>query len=250
MTSPTAGSYVDVTATDESHNTSTQTHVIAHSSPVPDKAQEHHHAHFHDDADAEKNKGGPIFSKGTAFEHNAVPNKDSREHAVQPGECGETTAGGMPAFVDSERNGLSHVRLEEDSKTHSLSDFYRRYRLFFHLFIWLVFTGWWIAGLILHGTHDLLSSRTGWLKPFLFWLAVTLRILFFHVPITIVTRPMHWLWSKTGVRFTELCPNWLKIPLGAFVVISVIIIGAFASPESQDNSRAVINPKSECKILY
>ena len=89
------------------------------------------------------------------------------------------------------------------------------------------------------GIHDSLGSRTGWLKPFLVWLAVTLRLLFFHASITIVTRTMHFVWNHTGVRFAELFPDSYKIPLGGFVVISVLLIGSFASPESQDNTRDV-----------
>ena len=50
---------------------------------------------------------------------------------------------------------------------------------------------WWIAGLILH-RYDL-----GWLIPFLLYLCITLRIIFFYVPITIVTKPMYFVWANT-----------------------------------------------------
>lgn len=85
---------------------------------------------------------------------------------------------------------------------------------------------------------DPLSSRTGWLKPFLFYLAITLRMIFFHLPITIITRPMHLIWNNTGVKATTLIPEKLKLPAGALVVVGVMLIGAFASPESRDNTRA------------
>ena len=49
---------------------------------------------------------------------------------------------------------------------------------------------------------------------------------------------MHWLWRNTGVKFAALIPEKLKIPLGAALVIGVLVIGAFASPESLDNNRA------------
>ena len=235
--------YVDVTVTDETHNASPQKHVIANDDPALDKAHEHHHAHLHHDLNAEKGRNDEVvYSKGTTFESSTVPHQDPQDHDIHRRKHAEVAAGGLPAFGDPEKNGLSPIRSEEDPQTHTFSNLYRRYRLFFHLFIWLLFTGWWIAGLILHGVHDPLSSRTGWLKPFLFWLAITLRILFFHVPITIVTRPMHWIWSNTGVRVAELCPERLKTPLGAFVVIAVFLIGAFASPESQDNTRDVPAP--------
>lgn len=48
---------------------------------------------------------------------------------------------------------------------------------------------------------------------------------------------MHWVWNNTGVRFAGLLPDAWKAPLGAFLVVAVIFIGAFASPESQDNTR-------------
>lgn len=49
---------------------------------------------------------------------------------------------------------------------------------------------------------------------------------------------MHIIWNNTAVRFANLIPERLKIPLGAMTVIGVILIGAFSSPESQDNTRA------------
>ena len=70
---------------------------------------------------------------------------------------------------------------------------------------------WWIASLVLH-RKDPLSSRTGWLKPFLLYLVITLRFIFFYVPITIVTKPMRMTWHHTGVRFAALVPENMKIP--------------------------------------
>ena len=48
---------------------------------------------------------------------------------------------------------------------------------------------------------------------------------------------MHFVWNNTGVRFAELIPDKVKIPAGALLVAAVLLIGAFASPESQDNTR-------------
>jgi concentrative nucleoside transporter, CNT family len=91
---------------------------------------------------------------------------------------------------------------------------------------------WWIAGLVVH-RHDM-----NWIIPFLLWLAIMLRLLFWHVPITIVTKPMHFVWNNTGVRVGALIPEKMRIPAGAALTVAVIIVGAFASPESQDNTRA------------
>ena len=48
---------------------------------------------------------------------------------------------------------------------------------------------------------------------------------------------MHFVWNNTGVRVAEAVPERLKIPAGATVVVGVLLIGAFASPESRDNTR-------------
>ena len=65
-----------------------------------------------------------------------------------------------------------------------------------------------------------------------------LRLLFFHVPITIVTKPMHFVWNNTGVRINTMIPENLRLPLGAALTVAVIVVGSFVSAESQDNTRA------------
>jgi CNT family concentrative nucleoside transporter len=89
-----------------------------------------------------------------------------------------------------------------------------------------------MATLIVH-RHD-----KNWVIPFLLWLAIMLRIFFFYVPITIISKPMHFLWNNSGTRITQMIPENMRVPLGAGLAIAVIIVGAFASPESQNNSRS------------
>lgn len=86
--------------------------------------------------------------------------------------------------------------------------------------------------------NDALDTSTGWLKPFLLYLAISLRLFFFHISITIITKPMHFLWKTTGPKVANLIPEKLRVPAGALIVIFVMLIGAFASPESRDNTRA------------
>jgi concentrative nucleoside transporter, CNT family len=100
------------------------------------------------------------------------------------------------------------------------------------LLIFCLFTGWWIASLVLH-RHD-----KNWIKPFLLWLAITLRLIFFHVPISIVSRPMHFVWNNTGTRVANMIPEKWRLPLGGLLTLVVICVGAFASEESADNTRA------------
>lgn len=91
---------------------------------------------------------------------------------------------------------------------------------------------WWIAGLILH-RYDL-----GWLIPFLLYLAITLRIIFFYIPITIVTKPMYFLWRNTAGPCVRVIPEKLRLPAGAAVSLAVILVGSFASRATVQNSRA------------
>ncbi|KAM0795582.1 NupC family nucleoside transporter [Usnea florida] len=140
----------------------------------------------------------------------------------------------LAVAVDPEQNNVGLSRFEEDAQSHTFSSFCKKYRVFFHLFIWTAFTGWWIAGLLLHGIHDSLSSNTGWLKPFFLYLAVTLRIMFFYVPVLVIKKPIHWAW-ETICKL--LPPDQYRIPLAAVLTVSVFLIGGFASPESEDNTR-------------
>jgi CNT family concentrative nucleoside transporter len=105
------------------------------------------------------------------------------------------------------------------------------YKPLVHGIIWLLFTGWWIAGLILH------RDDLGWLIPFLLYLAITLRIIFFYLPISTLTQPMYFVWSNTATPFVRLIPENIRIPAAAALAIAVILTGAFASPESADNTR-------------
>ena len=206
---------------------------LAHNQdPAVDPANQHQREHVHHDAFAERGRTEDVVSKeGTARRSSeAIPEKS-------------------PARVQqyAEKEKEEKVRVEYDSENASSGDtdlqtgevkvskarrFVQRYRGFVHLFIGLFVTGWWIASLVLH------RNDKNWIIPFLVWLCVTLRLIFFHVPITIVTRPMHFVWNNTWVRVAELVPERMRIPSAALLVLVVIVVGAMASPESADNTRA------------
>ncbi|KAL8832778.1 MAG: hypothetical protein Q9191_000050 [Dirinaria sp. TL-2023a] len=222
----------------EDHNASAQHHVVEKDSAALEKSHEHLHRYLHHAGHAEQgSKNEPVYSDGNTFEKGTIQHQEPQDPEVaRRRHVGTSKAGG--GVRDTEKGDIGTLGLEEeDPQPKTLSNFYRRYRIFFHLFVWLFFTGWWIASLVLH-RNDPLSSRTGWLKPFLLYLAITIRLVFFHISITIVTKPMRWVWNNTGVRFAETIPERLKIPLGALLVIGVMLVGGFASPETQDNSRA------------
>ncbi|KAI8933669.1 hypothetical protein NX059_009389 [Plenodomus lindquistii] len=91
---------------------------------------------------------------------------------------------------------------------------------------------WWVASVVLH--HD----DKNWVIPFLLYLAIMIRLITLHIPVTIVTKPMHWVWNQTGVRIGNMIPQKMRVPAGAALTIAVIIVGSFASEESEDNTRA------------
>lgn len=49
---------------------------------------------------------------------------------------------------------------------------------------------------------------------------------------------MHWVWGHTAHPFVRIIPDKLRTPLSAALAIGVILIGAFVSEESTDNTRA------------
>ena len=236
----TAEPYIDVTTESgervglpaHGHNPSAQHHVI----PNPDLAlhysHEHQHKHLHHSHAAEAGRKDEIaYSTGTTFERSNIPNQNPQAYDTHRSPAVDDKT--IIMQDDTEKVELDRQASDdEDSRPHRWSRLYRKNRIFVHIFIWLFFTGWWIAGLILH-RYDL-----GWLIPFLLYLAITLRLIFFHVPITVVTKPMHWTWDRTGVQVYKYTPEKLRKPLAAAITVAVILVGTFVTEETADNTRA------------
>ena len=215
------------------HNGSLQKDV----DPNPDLAlhfsHEHEHGHLHHGhkaSVAQDQHDHVVYAIGEPRTNDllAKPDQDYSAHKLRD----EKEFG----VHDSEKGAVSPTRLsteEGDGKKHRVSPFYRKYRIFFHLAIWLFFTAWWIVGLIYHRSDNL-----GWLKPFLLYLAITIRLITFHVPVTYVTTPMAFVWRNTCVRVYDMIPKKLHQPLAAAGTLAVMIVGSFASKESGDNNRA------------
>ena len=89
---------------------------------------------------------------------------------------------------------------------------------------------WWIVGLILH--RDL-----GWVVPFLLYLAISLWILFQHVPVSLFWRPVKLVWRHTIVSAVQCIPQNLRMPLAAIGTLAVVIVGTFVSAETPSNTR-------------
>lgn len=131
-----------------------------------------------------------------------------------------------------EKTTMISVIIEEDQKKSKMKNLLTKARPAIHLLVFLLFTGWLIAGLALH------SKDLGWLVPFLVWFAVTVRLITFYLPISIVMKPLETAWNLSFHRGTMMIPEKMRLPLAATATILIITIGAFASPESLDNTRA------------
>ena len=137
-----APDYVDVTAdAPQTHNGSAQQHVVPNNDPTLDISHEHNHGHLHHSAHAEQGREDDmLYAKGTTLEKSTIPHQDPQDHDLHRRHLGNETKMATET-VDAENGTLSPVRSEEDPQTHTLSSFYAKYRIFFHLFIWLLFTG-------------------------------------------------------------------------------------------------------------
>ena len=218
------------------HKVSFEHEVIHGDVSTPQSCSEHHADHVHHDPQTEKGReDGTIYPHGTTFQESTFLHQDPQDrdlHRRRLSESAKETA----AAVDSEQR-MCPNNAEEHSQFHIFSRSYKSNRIIFHLLCGIVFTGWWIAGLILHGIHDSLSSNTGWLKPFLLWFVIALRITSFYFPVNVLVKPIRRAWEATSVRFTALLPDRVRNPLAALLTVSVFLIGGFASPESEDNTR-------------
>ncbi|KAI1133133.1 NupC family nucleoside transporter [Nemania abortiva] len=112
-----------------------------------------------------------------------------------------------------------------------LKKWYQILRAPIHLFIWLVFTAWWIFGLVKF------RKSKNWLIPFLVYLAITLRIIFLWIPIKYAMAPVKLVWRHTVFRGYELTPKYLHRPLAAIGTVAVFLVGTLVPGESGDNTR-------------
>ncbi|KIY02232.1 uncharacterized protein Z520_02370 [Fonsecaea multimorphosa CBS 102226] len=220
------------------HNPSMQKDVDENPDLALHYSHEHQHKHLHHGRPSLADRHDEVlYADGTTIDQH-IGSKNPQDYVKhqlrQP--SGPVNEKDFITMGDAEKGDVDPTRVltntsEDDGRKHRFSRTYGKYKIFVHLFIWLLFTGWWIAGLVLH-RHDL-----GWLIPFLLYLAITLRLIFFWVPITIVTRPMHFVWNNTGVKVYQAIPEKLRTWLAALVALAVILVGSFVSEESADNTR-------------
>lgn len=152
-------------------------------------------------------------------------------------EPGITTYNKEDGVSDSSRVGsVRDDRSEDDGRSGYLTwpfRFLRRHPWIVHGSVVILFTAWWIYGLI-HHRHD----HYGWLKPFLVYLGIMIRIITFYVPTSVVMNPARFVWNNTVYRVYEVTPSKLRQPIAAVVTVAVFLIGTMVPEETGDNTRA------------
>ncbi|KAJ5259539.1 hypothetical protein N7478_012520 [Penicillium angulare] len=184
--------------------------------PALQTEHQHHHTHHHHTAFAQQGHEEVAYTNDASFEKGVVPEPTPLDHGIHSHSNSDDDA----EAGKSQSPARSWVRRIKKYRRHIA-----------HAVVWLLFTGWWIASLVLH------RNDMNWIIPFLLYLAITLRIVFFYVPISIVTRPMYFTWSRTARPVVSFIPEKLRLPAGALVCIATILIGAFASPTGPGNNR-------------
>ncbi|CAK1367561.1 putative transporter [Cercospora beticola] len=208
----------------------------AHKDPALDPARQHSHGHLHHGQHGHQHGTDvPSYTVGTTNERPTIPDPSAQEHGISHGPgYGSEKKGDYN--IDVEQGNTSPITPtksleaseEQPSKKRS---FYRKYRIFIHLTLWLLATAWWVASLVLH------RNDKNWVVPFLIWLALTIRFITLHTGTSYVTRPMRFVWRNTCGRATEMIPERFRLWLGAAGTFAVLLVGSFASEESRDNTR-------------
>lgn len=125
----------------------------------------------------------------------------------------------------------NHNSESKEFKSRRSAGSYSRLRNIVHVAILAVITGWWIASLILH------RKDKNWIIPFIFWFCVALRILFFYIPIAVITYPIHLIWLHTGVSVYQVIPVKFRTVVAGIITFVGMLLGALLSEEVGDNNR-------------
>lgn len=206
------------------------------SDPALEAGNQHRHEHHNHSprVDADGGHQDPVYyTEGTTAQ-----DQGHHKHgvdAVPVTSMDKTGHGTPPDYSDHEKTEAGVVASTGDDSERQrggiLGWLLRHKRPIIHVFLFMLFTGWWIASLIVH------RNDKNWVVPFLLWLAITLRLIFFHVPIRYVSGPIRWTWHHTAVVIYDMIPAKFRTPAGAFVAIAAILVGSFVSEEVADNTR-------------
>ncbi|KAI1415501.1 H+/nucleoside cotransporter-like protein [Hypoxylon sp. FL1857] len=203
------------------HNSSLQVDVAPNPDPALQFANEHRHPHLH--------HGGLAADPASHEDELVLYSKSEPDKSI---EKPQDYAAAEKSVTDEESGNVGHIQGEESEQKSFLAYWYQRLRAYVHATIWLVFTAWWIYGLVRF------RNEKNWLIPFLVYLAITLRIIFLWIPVKYVMMPVKFVWRHTAFRAYDMTPKKLHRPLAALVTVAVFLIGSMVPEESGENTRA------------
>jgi CNT family concentrative nucleoside transporter len=77
----------------------------------------------------------------------------------------------------------------------------------------------------------------GWIIPFLLWLALTVRLIFFYLPSSKVMKLIRFTWNHTTTPLVHLIPPRLRMPAAGAATAAIIIITALADNDITSDER-------------
>lgn len=195
------------------------------SDPALEPQNQHHHKHLHHSPRIDAaGHDDVVYSKGTTVE-NLHRHSDKAASGTPPDYSDhEKPQPGILAQRDPEAQSIQKGRIRR---------FYEEGpgRIIVHVFFFLLFTGWWIASLILH------RDDKNWIIPFLVWLCISLRILSWHVPARHIATVIKFAWKHSALVIYNAIPEKFRTLAGASLTIAVMLVGSFVSEEYENNTR-------------
>ncbi|KAL2167485.1 hypothetical protein VTG60DRAFT_1179 [Thermothelomyces hinnuleus] len=142
---------------------------------------------------------------------------------------------GVDAEKQSESVGSLDARPSPERQTRPIVALWQRHwKKVAQLVTFMVFTAWWIYGLVFY-RH---TKGKGWLIPSLIYIAILVRLITLYIPSKLFLRPVRFVWLNTVVRVYDLIPAKLHQPLAGLGTFAVFLIGSFVPDETGDNTRA------------
>ncbi|KAI8876963.1 hypothetical protein K501DRAFT_298534 [Backusella circina FSU 941] len=127
-----------------------------------------------------------------------------------------------------------HITKDEESQITTTRRLLKKYRIFFHFFLWLTFTGFVCAAFALQIPKGYNQEN---LVLGLIYAWFTLYIIFCHVKTTVVTAPWHYCISFLSEPLQRYMTPFARTLTYAILVFSVMAATIFTFPEKPESPR-------------
>ncbi|CDS05097.1 hypothetical protein LRAMOSA07626 [Lichtheimia ramosa] len=161
-----------------------------------------------------------------------------KEQQQQEFKTGTIDGGRKDVTIDMERRVTPppeeyEFGNDDDDSKGSLALIYDTYRPWFHLAMWLIFTGFLVAAYILQVPKGYNSEN---LILGLIYACFTLYIISQYISFSRITRPVYNLGHSIMTPFLQLSKRW-RLSIYALFVTTVIVATVFSFPETKSSTR-------------